>query len=160
MEEGTLSSWVTHNWSSESWQIHNKDRDILSIQAIHLAFYSVQSLSLVWLFVTPWSAASQASLSITNFQSFLKLVFIVLVMPSNHLILCCPVLLLLFITLPNSMVSGHSNHSLLWAELCPSHIETLASVWRSDRDFEEVVKWWMEFCSDWIGTLLAEEETP
>ena len=78
--------------------MHNEDRDILSIQAIHLAFYSVQSLSHVWLFATPWSAASQASLSITNSRSFLKLVSIVLVMPSNHLILCCPVLLLLFIT--------------------------------------------------------------
>ena len=54
---------------------------------------SVQSLS-VLLFVTPWTAACQASLSITNSQSLLKLVSIELVMPSNHLILCCPLLLL------------------------------------------------------------------
>ena len=49
---------------------------------------SVQSLSPVWLFVTPWTAARQASLSITNTWSLLKLMFLELVMPSNHLILC------------------------------------------------------------------------
>ena len=55
---------------------------------------SVQSLSRVRLFVTPWTAARQASLSITNFQSLLKLVSIESVMLSNHLILCRPLLLL------------------------------------------------------------------
>ena len=54
---------------------------------------SVQSLSCVQLFVTPWTAAPQASLSITNSQSLLKLMPIKLVMPSNHLILCRPLLL-------------------------------------------------------------------
>jgi len=49
---------------------------------------SVQSLSRVRLFVTPWTAACQASLSITNSQSLLKFMFIELVMPSNQLILC------------------------------------------------------------------------
>ena len=53
---------------------------------------SIQSLSRVWLFVTPWTAARQVSLSITNSQSLLKLMFIELVMPSNHLILCHPLL--------------------------------------------------------------------
>ena len=56
-------------------------------------FSSVQSLSCVWLFVTPWTAAWQASLSITNSWSLLKLMSIELVMPSNHLILCSPLLL-------------------------------------------------------------------
>ena len=55
---------------------------------------SVQSLSHVWLFVTPWTAAHQASLSITNSWSLLKLMSIASAMPSNHLILCCPLLLL------------------------------------------------------------------
>ena len=55
---------------------------------------SVQSLSHVQLFVTPWTAAHQASLSITNSWSLLKLMSIESVMPSNHLILCCPLLLL------------------------------------------------------------------
>ena len=55
---------------------------------------SVQSLSHVQLFATPWTVAHQASLSITNSQSLLKLMPIELVMPSNHLILCHPLLLL------------------------------------------------------------------
>ena len=55
---------------------------------------SVQSLSSVQLFVTPWTAAHQASLSITNSQSLPKLMSIESVMPSNHLILCRPLLLL------------------------------------------------------------------
>ena len=55
---------------------------------------SVQSLSCVWLFATLWTAARKASLSITNSQSLLTLMSIESVMPSNHLILCHPLLLL------------------------------------------------------------------
>ena len=54
----------------------------------------LQSLSHAWFFVTPWTAACQASLSITNFRSLLKLMSIESVMPSSHLILCHPLLLL------------------------------------------------------------------
>ena len=54
---------------------------------------SVQSISCVRLFATPWTAACQASLFITNSQSLLKLISIESVMPSNHLILCPPLLL-------------------------------------------------------------------
>ena len=54
----------------------------------------VQSLSHVWLFASPWTVACQASLSFTVSQSLLKLMSIESVMPSNHLILCCPLLLL------------------------------------------------------------------
>ena len=57
-------------------------------------FNSVQSLSHVWLFATPWVTAHQASLSITNSRSLPKLMSIKLVMPSNHLILCNPLFLL------------------------------------------------------------------
>ena len=65
---------------------------VLSYQpSIHLS--SVQSLSRVQLFATPQTAARQASLSIANSQSLLKLMSIESVMPSNHLILCCPLLL-------------------------------------------------------------------
>ena len=60
----------------------------------HWTSSSVQLLSRVRLFVTPWTAVRQASLSITNSQSLLKLIFIESMMPSNHLILCCPLLLL------------------------------------------------------------------
>ena len=58
-----------------------------------LQFSSVQSLSRVWLFAIPWTAACQASLSITHSWSLLKLMSIESVMPSNHLILCHPLLL-------------------------------------------------------------------
>ena len=60
----------------------------------HWAFSSVQSLSHVGLFAAPWTAACQASLSITNSQSMLKLMSLKLVMPTNHLALCRPLLLL------------------------------------------------------------------
>ena len=65
------------------------EEDMVSAQ-----FSSVQSLSRVWLFATPWAAASQASLSITNSQSPPKPMSFESVMPSNHLILCHPRLLL------------------------------------------------------------------
>ena len=59
-----------------------------------MQFSSVQSLSPVQLYVTPWIATHQASLSITNSRSLLKFISIKAVMPSNHLILCHPLLLL------------------------------------------------------------------
>ena len=65
-----------------------KNKVTTKIKAINS--YSVQLLSHVQLFATPWTAACQASLSITNSQSLLKLMSIELVMPSNHLILCHP----------------------------------------------------------------------
>ena len=61
-------------------------------------FSSAQSLSHVRLFVTPWTAACQAFLSIINSQSLFKLMSIELVMPSNHLILCCSLLQGIFST--------------------------------------------------------------
>ena len=75
-----------------------------------LSFSSVQSLSHVWLFATPWTAAHQASLSITNSWSLLKLMSIESVMPSNRLILCHPLLLLPSI-FPS--IRGFSNESAL-----------------------------------------------
>ena len=59
-----------------------------------VVFSSVQSLSCVWLFATPWTTANQASLSITNSRSLLKRMAIESMMPSNYLILCLPLLLL------------------------------------------------------------------
>ena len=73
-------------------------------------FSSVQSLSRVRLFATPWTAARQASLSITNFQSSLKFTSIESVMPSSHFILCLPLFLLP--PIPPS-IRGFSNESTL-----------------------------------------------
>ena len=67
---------------------------IAQFWASQVALHSLQLLSHVWLFVTPWTTARQASLSISNSQSLLKLMAIELVMPSNQLILCRPLLLL------------------------------------------------------------------
>ena len=75
---------------------------------------SVQSLNCVQLFVTPGTAACQASLSITNSRSLLKLMSIELVMPSNHLILCHPLLLLPSIFPSIGLFSNESALCIRW----------------------------------------------
>ena len=79
-----------------------------------LLFSSVQSLSRVWLFATPWAAAQQASLSITNSWGLLKLTSIELVIPSNHLILCQPFLLLTSIFPSIRVFSNESALCIRW----------------------------------------------
>ena len=79
-----------------------------------MQFSLVQPLSCIWLFVTPWTAARQASLSITNSWSPLKPMSIKLVMPSNHLILCHPLLLLLSIFPSIRVFSSESALHLKW----------------------------------------------
>ena len=81
-----------------------------------LASSSVQSLNRVRLFATPWTAACQASLSITNSWSLLKLMSIELVMPSNHLILCHPLLLLPSIFPSIRVFSNESVLHIRWAK--------------------------------------------
>ena len=77
-------------------------------------FSSVQSLSRVQLFTTSWIAAHQASLSITNSQSSLRLTSIESVMPSGHLILCCPLLLLPPISPSIRVFSSESTLHMRW----------------------------------------------
>ena len=77
-------------------------------------FSSVQSLSRVWLYVTLWIAARQASLSITNSRSLIKLMSIESVMPSNHLILCHPLLLLPPICPSIRVFSSESTLHMRW----------------------------------------------
>ena len=76
-------------------------------------FSSVQLLSCVHLFATPWDTAHQASLSITNHRSLPKLMSIELVSPSNHHILCCP-LLLLPSTFPRFRVFSNESVLCIW----------------------------------------------
>ena len=78
-------------WEATGHGVAKTQKRLLSVQ-----LSSVQLLSCVRLFVSPWTAAHQASLSITNSWSLLKLMSIESVMPPNHLILCCPLLLLFF----------------------------------------------------------------
>ena len=80
-----------------------------------IQFSSVQLFSHVWLFVTPWIAALRASLSISNSRSLPKLMSIDLVMPSNHLILCHP-----FLLLPSIPASGSFQMSLFFASGGPN----------------------------------------
>ena len=78
----------------------------------------VKSLSSVQLFVTLWTAAHQASLSITKSRSLLKLISIESVMPSNHLILCCPLLLSLSIFPSIRVFSNESVLHIRWPKYC------------------------------------------
>ena len=77
---------------------------------------SIQSLSQVWLFITTWTAARQASLSITNSQSLPKLMSIELVTPSNHLILCRHLLLLPSIFPSIRVFSNESALCIRWTK--------------------------------------------
>ena len=79
---------------------------------------SVQSLSHVWPFVTPWTALRQASLSVTNSCSLLKLMSIKSMMPSNHLFLCCPLLLLPSILSSIRVFSSESVLCIRWPKYC------------------------------------------
>ena len=83
---------VNFRWNQVSLWLHSilREKDQTLVVCFLLLLGSVQSLSCVWLFVTPWTAAHQASLSITNSRSPPKLMSIESVMPSNHLILCHP----------------------------------------------------------------------
>ena len=92
--------WI-QNWTQSLKKKYRLRNCLLMLEAEEYTVWiwvqitsSVQSLSRVWLFVTTWTAARQASLSLTNSWSLLKLMSIESVMPSNHLILCRPLLLL------------------------------------------------------------------
>ena len=80
----------------------------------YLGFSSVLLLSRVWLFAIPWTAASQASLSITNSQSLLKLMSIQSAIPSNHFVLCRPLLLLPPISPSIRVFSNESTLRMRW----------------------------------------------
>ena len=110
---------------------------------------SVQSLSRVQLFATPWTAARQASLSITNSQSLLKLMSIELVMPSDHLILCRPLLLLSSIFHSIRVFSNESFLCIRW----PKYWNISFSI-SSSNEYSGLIS----FKIDWI-VLLAVQGT-
>ena len=110
---------------------------------------SVQSLSCVRLFATPWTTAHQTSLSLTNFWSLLKLLSIELVMPSSHLILCHP---LLFLPSIFPSVRVFSNESVLRMRQ-PKYWSFSFSISPS-KEYSEVIS----FRMDWLD-LLAIQET-
>ena len=109
-------------------------------------FTSEQSLSHVRLFVTPWSTSLQASLSIPCFRSSLKLMSIESVMPSNHLILCHPLLL------PSIMptISVFSNESVIYIKW-PKHWSFSFSISPSS-EYSELIS----FRIDWLNLLAVQ----
>ena len=112
----------------------------LSCSSMILQFSSVQSLSRVWLFATPWIVACQASLSITNSRSSLRLTSIESVMPSSHLILCRPLLLLPPIPPSIRVFSTESPLCMRWP------CEALASVLPMNIQDWSPLEW-----TDWIS---------
>ena len=112
-------------------------------------FSSVQSFSCAQLFVTPWTAVCQASLSITNSRSLLKLMPIETLMPSSHLILCHPLLLLLSIFPSNRVFSSESVLSIKW----PNYWSFSFSISPSN-EYSGLIS----FRTDWLD-LLAVQRT-
>ena len=92
----------------------NKNKTMMVLKTVRVSFSSVQSLSHVRLFETPWIAARQASLSITNSRSSPRLTSIELVMPSSHLILRHPLLLLPPIPPSIRVFSSESTLHIRW----------------------------------------------
>ena len=107
-EETHMQMWG--NVTTHALPIHIENSPSTSVILVVI----IQSLSHVRLFVTPWTAAHQASLSLTISQSLIKLMSIKSVMPSNHLILCCPFLLLPSIFPSIRVSSGESSLSIRW----------------------------------------------
>ena len=119
MSENLENSAVTTGLDKVSFHSNPKERQCQRMlkmphNCFHLSSVSVQSFSLVWLFVTPWTTACQASLSITNCWSLLKPMSIESVMPFNHLILCRPLLLLPSIFPSIRVFSNEANLCIRW----------------------------------------------
>ena len=141
---GHASAW-SHLWKFSTWRFICRGLTVtfycsmpfsFTFSCILLVpfdkFRSVQSLSHIWLFVTPWTAAHQASLSTTNPQSLLKLMSIKSGMPSNHLTLCHPLLLLPSI-FPSIRV--FSNESVLHSSLINyKTIIKKEKIWKYNRE--------------------------
>ena len=134
---------------SKAWLGYPKSRQVFEkwIRGL-VQFSSVQfsSLSHVQLFATPWTAARQASLSITNSWSLPKPMSIESVLPSNHLILCCPLLLLPPIPPSIGVFSNKSTLRIRWLKywsfsfsICPSN------------EYPGLISFWM----DWLNLLVV-----
>ena len=108
---------------------------------------SVQSLSRVWLFVTPWTAACQASLSITNSQISLRLTSIESVMPSSHLILCHPLLLLPPIPPSIIVFSNESTLRIRWPKYWSFSVSIIPS---------KEIPGLISFTMDWLDLLAVQ----
>ena len=123
----------------------------------YLQFSSVQSLSCVRLFVTPWIAARQASLSSTNFRSSLRLTSIESVMPSSHLILCRPLLLLPSIPPSIGVFSNESTLRMRWPNYCSFSLSIIPS-----KEIPELILkgdgnlFYLDYCGAYTSTYMCQ----
>ena len=117
------------------------------VSTYHISFSSVQSLSRVRLFATPWTAAHQASLSITNSRSLLKLMSIESVMPSNHPVLCRPLLLLPSVFPSIRVFSNEPVLHISWPKYCSFRFSISPS-----NEYSGL----MSFRMDWLDLLAAQ----
>ena len=119
----------------------------LNKSQVYIQFSSLQSLSRVRLFVTPWIAARQASLSITNSQSSLRLKSIESVMPSSHLILCRPLLILPSIPPCIRIFSNESTLHMRWTKYWSFSFSIISS-----KEIPRLIS----FRMDWLDLLAVQ----
>ena len=115
--------------------------------SVLIQFSSVQLLSRVWLFATPWTVARQASLSITNSWRLLKLMSIESVMPSNHIIFCRPILLLPSVFPSIRVFSNESALHIRWPKYWSFSFNTSPS-----NEHPELIS----FRMDWLDLLAVQ----
>ena len=155
----TLYKAHTNHWTNLRRTETKKKREFNLFQGNNLTFLeawenknsntisSVQSLSCVQFFVTPWTAAFQASLSITNFRSLPKFMSIESVMPSSHLMLCRPLLLLPSIFPSIRVFSNESAFHIRW----PKYWSLSFNISRSNEHSELI-----SFRMDWLDLLVVQ----
>ena len=120
---------------------------ITQMRKLRFKFSSVQLLRHVQLFATPWTVACQASLSTTNSQSLIKLMSIESVMPSNHLILCCPLLLSPSIFPSLRVFPNESALHIRWPKYCSFSFSISPS-----NEYSGLIS----FRMDWLNLLVVQ----
>ena len=138
-----LNSLYSHNYVRQSYLYQLLTKEIFK----KLGFSSVQSLNCVRLFATPWISALQASLSITNSWSSLRLTSIELVMPSSYLILCRPLLLLPPIPPSIRVFSNESTLRMRWPKYWSLNFSTIPS---------KEIPGLISFRMDWLDLLAGQ----
>ena len=130
------------------WSVGTGCHDLRFLNVeLSVQFSSVQSLSRVRLFATPWIAVRQASLSITNSRGSLRLASIESVMPSSHLILCCPLLLLPLIPPSIKVFSNESTLHMRWPKYWSFSFNIIPS---------KEIPGLISFRMDWLDILAAQ----
>ena len=125
----------------------------MSLRGLSWVVSSVQSLSCIQLFATPWTVACQASLSITNSRSLLKLTSIEWVMPSNHLVLCHPLLLPPSISPGIRVFSNESDLCIRWTKYWSFSFSMKAEIFiRPSNEYSGLIS----FRMDWLDLLAVQ----